>query len=53
VIGGYIPEMKRTEFSNLKLFYNLHFVHFSVGHLLMIASTDEKKGPEFTRGPKL
>ncbi len=36
-----VPKMNRTEFGDLKFFYNLYFLHFSVGRVSMIASPSE------------
>jgi hypothetical protein len=41
-----VPEMNRTEFADLKLFYKLYSLHFSEGRVSMIASLSE-------RGPRL
>jgi hypothetical protein len=38
--------MNRTEFVDLKLFYNFYSLHFSVGRVSMIASTSKKRGPK-------
>ncbi len=41
--------MNITEFANLKVFYNFHFLHFSVGHVLMIASPTERRFKVYMR----
>jgi hypothetical protein len=42
-----VQNMNRTEFVDLKVFYNLCPLHFSVGRVSMIASPSEKKGQLF------
>ncbi len=45
--------MNRTEFATLQFFYNLNFLHFSVGYVLAISSSSEKESPKFTWRPEL
>ncbi len=39
----YVPKLNRTEVKNLTLFYNFHFLHFSIGRVLTIANPSGKK----------
>jgi hypothetical protein len=41
-LDDYVPIVNRTEFANLKFFYNFQFLHYSVERVL-IASPSEKK----------
>jgi hypothetical protein len=39
--------MNRTKFVDLRFFYNFYSLHFSVGHVSMIASPSEKEVQTF------
>jgi hypothetical protein len=40
---NHVPKMKRTEFLDLKFFYNFYLLYFSVGRIAMIGSLSEKE----------
>jgi hypothetical protein len=40
---AYVSKMNRTVFASLNFFYTVHFLHSSVGRVLMIASLPGKK----------
>jgi hypothetical protein len=46
---NYVPELSRTEFTYLKFFYDIHFLKFSVGRVLMIASPSGKRFKVYMR----
>jgi hypothetical protein len=37
-----MQNLNRTKFSHQNFFYNVHSLHFSVGHILMIASPSKE-----------
>jgi hypothetical protein len=46
-LQAHVQKMNRTEFVDLKFFYNFYSLHFSVGRVTMIASPSEKEIQSF------
>jgi hypothetical protein len=47
-----VAQMNRSEFVSLKFYYNFHFLHVSVGCVLIVASpSKKKKSLTFPSGP--
>ncbi len=44
---NHVQKMNRTEFVNVKFFYNFYPLHFFVGRISMIASPSEKEVQSF------
>jgi hypothetical protein len=44
---NHVQKMNRTKFVDVKVFYNLYSLHFSVGQVSMIASPSEKEVQSF------
>ncbi len=43
-----MPKMNMTDLANRTFVYNFYSIHFSVGRVLIIASSSEKKRPKFS-----
>ncbi len=45
----YVPIMDRNKFANLNFFYNVYFLHISVGRILIISNPSGKYSEVYMR----